>query len=169
MSETAKHRHLVLDFCLGNGIDIGCGIDPVVPWAIAFDLPPKDYEKYAKRDARHLNWRGDCRQLPLFNETANWIHASHVLEDFAEWRPVLEEWSRVLKVGGYLMIAVPDHIRFRAAVANGQGDNLSHKHESHVGELTHYLANDFHILREGFVSDSPHEYSILFIGRKKSR
>ena len=71
-------------------------------------------------------------------------------------------------MGGFLLVAVPDHARFRAAVARGQGDNLGHKHEGSVGELTAHLGATYHVFMDDFVSDSHDEYSILFIGRKHS-
>lgn len=112
---------------------------------------------------------GETAPDHLFMASGVLVHnSSHVLEDFRDWLPVLKEWDRVLKIGGFIMIAVPDHERFREAVARGQGDNLGHKHESRVGELSTYLAPSYHIFHDDFVSDSPHEYSILFVGRKKS-
>mgnify|MGYP001571750371 FL=1 len=65
-----------------------------------------------------------------------------------------------------MIIAVPDRGRFRAAVTRGQGDNLSHKHESHVGELTAALPY-YGPIMDGFVNNNPNEYSILYIGRKR--
>lgn len=168
MSETAKHRKLVVPYCEGNGLDIGSSGDPVVPWAIQLDLPTEEYLDYnPNRPDSPIHWRGDARQLPFKSGVLDWLHSSHVIEDFEDWRPILEEWNRVLKVGGFLMIAVPDRGRFRAAVANGQGDNLGHKHESYVGELTANLTNRYHVFFDGFVNDDPKEYSILFVGRKR--
>lgn len=168
MSETAKHRHLALPYVEGNGLDIGSGGNPIVPWAIQLDLPIHDYKKYNEtRPDSAIHWRGDCRHLPFLDGVLDFVHASHVIEDFLDWRPVLAEWSRVIKVGGFLLVAVPDHERFRQAVARGQGDNLGHKHESHKGELTSYLQHAYHVFMDDFVSDSPLEYSLLFIGRKR--
>lgn len=169
MSETAKHRDKVLKYCEGNGIDIGSSSDPVVPWAISMDLPHNKYNVYnPNRSDDRIQWRGDCRDLPFRDGMLDFLHCSHVLEDFRDWLPILKEWDRVLKIGGFIMVSVPDHERFREAVARGQGDNLGHKHESRVGELSTYLAPSYHIFHDDFVSDSPHEYSILFVGRKKS-
>ena len=166
-SETSKHRHLVLEYCKGNGVDLGSSGDPVVPWAIQVELPPDQYRIYnVTRPVNDtIEWRGSALELPFKDSTLNFVHSSHLLEDFKDWTPVLREWDRVLKPGGHMIIAVPDHGRFRAAVARGQGDNLSHKHESYVGELAQHLpayAVKFH----GFVNDNPNEYSILYVGRK---
>lgn len=169
MSETAKHRTLVQPYCEGNGVDVGSSGDPVVPWAIQMDLPLHNYLQYnPDRPSAYIHWRGDARNLPFKDGTLDWLHSSHVLEDFLDWRPVLQEWDRTLKVGGFLLIAVPDHERFRQAVARGQGDNLGHKHESHVGELTSYLASAYHVFFDDFVNDNPGEYSVLFVGRKRA-
>lgn len=170
MSETAKHRKIAEPYLTGNGLDIGSSGDPVVPWAIQFDLPLNKYLTYnPTRPEGHIHYRGDCRELPFRDATLAFVHSSHVLEDFEDWTPILKEWDRVLHVGAFLLIAVPDHERFRRAVKNGQGDNLGHKHESHVGELSHYLSPTYHVFMDDFVNDNPNEYSILFIGRKKSQ
>lgn len=166
-SETSKHRHLVIDYCRGNGVDLGSSGDPVVPHAIQVDLPPAEYRHYnTSRPEAVIQWRGSAMDLPFKDATLDWLHSAHLLEDFADWAPPLMEWNRVLKPGGYMLIAVPDRGRFRAAVARGQGDNLSHRHESHVGELTGWF-KDYEVLMDDFVNDNPHEYSLLFIGRKR--
>ena len=168
MSETAKHREQVLEFCKGNGVDLGSSGDPVVPWAIQVDLPSDEYARYnVTRPEAAIHWRGSAVALPFKGNTLDFVHSAHLLEDFPNWWPLLKEWDRVLKPGGCMIISVPDKGRFRAAVAAGQGDNLSHKHESHVGELTAHLTPLGYVtVFERFVNDSPHEYSIIYVGRK---
>lgn len=172
--ETAKHRHLVKEFCTGNGADLGSAGVPVVPWAIQVDLPAEDYRAYnPTRGEAPIHWRGSALDLPFKDETLDFCHASHLLEDFEEWGPPLAEWSRVLKVGGFMIIAVPDRDRFRERVRRAREDhgvdvdNLSHKHESRQGEVADYLLKSYETLFDGFVSDSPLEYSLLYVGRKK--
>jgi ubiquinone/menaquinone biosynthesis C-methylase UbiE len=115
MSETAKHRHLVLDYCHGNGVDLGSAGDSVVPWAIQVDLPDGAYHAYnPARSDDGIQWRGSATDLPFKDAVLDFVHSSHLIEDFVDWEPVLKEWCRVLKPGGYLIIAVPDHARFRA-------------------------------------------------------
>lgn len=166
-SETSKHRHLVIQYCTGNGVDLGSSGDPVVPHAIQVDLPPDQYRIYnATRPEAPIQWRGSALSLPFKDGTLDFVHSSHLLEDFSNWTPVLAEWDRVLKPGGYMIIAVPDNMRFRAAVGRGQGDNLSHKHEACIGELPSAMPG-YETIRDGFVTDHPHEYSILYVGRKR--
>jgi len=166
MSETAKHRDQVAEFTVGNGVDLGSSGDGIVPWAIQVDLPTDEYLRYnPKRPQDAIHWRGSALHLPFQDRVLDFVHSSHLLEDFEDWGPILKEWDRVLKIGGYMIIAVPDHARFRAAVARGQGDNLNHKHESHVGELPKYL-HTYKTLIDRFVSSDPNEYSILYVGVK---
>lgn len=166
-SETSKHRHLVLPYCNGNGADLGSAGDPIVPWAVQVDLPQEQYSNYnTTRPIAVIHWRGDARELPFKDRTLDFVHSAHLLEDFKDWIPVLREWDRVLKTGGHMIISVPDHERFRAAVRAGQGDNLGHKHESAVGELSRYFRR-YEIVMDQFVNDDPREYSIVFVGQKK--
>lgn len=148
-------------------MDLGASSCPIVAWAILVDLPLEAYQHYADRPGDIVHWRGSAEQLPFKDGVLDFVHASHLLEDFQEWPPLLNEWDRVLKPNGHIIIAVPDRERFRAAVAGGQGDNLNHKHESHVGELTQCLQDRYEVLRDEFVNGDPGEYSIIFVGKKK--
>src|SRR5687767_9618995 len=178
--ETAKHRHLVRPYCQGNGADLGSAGVPVVPWAIQLDLPPDEYTAYNPvRGDAFIHWRGSALDLPFKDSTLDWVHASHILEDFEEWDTPLREWHRVLKAGGHLIIAVPDHARFRERVRKAKEehgvdlDNCSHRteHLVHLGALTEWFADNmaspkYEVLYDGFVSDSPDEYSLLWVGRR---
>jgi predicted SAM-dependent methyltransferase len=52
----------------------------------------------------------DLSMLPIRDNSADEIYASHCLEHFSHTKTldVLKEWHRVLKVGGKISIAVPD-------------------------------------------------------------
>ena len=115
--ETSKFRHLFLPYCLGNGIDIGYGTDPIVKTASTFDdtsswLPPYE-DSIAYRDMTNLNFKGDARDLPFKDETLDYIYSSHTLEDFEDKESLLKEWLRVLKPGGYLLLLLPDEQQYR--------------------------------------------------------
>lgn len=157
--ETSYRRHLTVPYCMGNGVDLGSGGCPVVPWAIQLE-----YEQ-APRFGQTINYMGNALDLPFKDETLDFVYASHLLEDFLHWEPILTEWNRVLKVGGYIVIMVPDHTIFRQRVAEGQEDNLAHKHESYAGELTEvYNVNfpNFEVIHD-YLTDS---YNILFVAKK---
>lgn len=61
-------------------------------------------------DFPHIDVRTRVDKLPFDNESAEIVYASHVLEYFdrVEVVDVLKEWSRVLKPGGIIRLAVPD-------------------------------------------------------------
>jgi len=164
-SETRLRRHLTLKYCDGNGVDIGSGGCPITPWAVQIE----NHHNYHCKDskiANDINYFGDAIDIPFKNETLDFVYSSHVLEDFLDWKPILDEWNRVLKSGGYIIIMVPDHIIFRQRVANGDNtDNPSHKHESYAGELTKFYKKNytnFSIVCD-YVTDS---YNILFVAKK---
>lgn len=173
MSETDKHRKDVEQFCTGNGVDLGCSDTAIVPHAIRVDLPEDKFKNYnAQRSSHGIHWRGDATNLPFKDCTLDFVHSSHLLEDFAanDWPRVLGEWSRVLRPGGHMIIAVPDKKRFRYRVEHmNQGENCAHLKESHVGELSSYLRPmGYEILFDRFVtSTDPTEYSIICCARKR--
>jgi SAM-dependent methyltransferase len=171
MSETAKYRHLTARYCHGNGVDIGSGGDPVVPWAISFDLPREEFATYnAGNIPEHcIHFHGDATQLPFRRNTLDFVYSSHLLEDFADWTPVLTEWVRVLKPGGRLVILIPDKARWNVAVSNGQPPNCAHQHEGFVGELTQHAEKlgTLNVVEDRLTDLFPADYSILFVAIKK--
>ena len=68
-------------------------------------------------DYPHIDHRHDVRSLPMIADaSADLVYACHILEYFdrVEVQAVLAEWTRVLKPGGVLRLAVPD---FEALIA----------------------------------------------------
>lgn len=128
MSETAASREILAPYCAEPlGWDIGFGGDPVVPHAIAFDMP-RPYTKVG--DGQQI-LRGDCRDLYMgCDGAAPWIHSAHLLEDFSYTElatVIIPEWRRVLKQGGLLITNCPDQQKFLAhCAATGQGINCAH-------------------------------------------
>ncbi len=169
MSETSKYRHLTVPYCVGNGVDIGSQGDPVVPWAVSLDLPPIEYTRYSKGTAGgNITWKGHAMSLPFKDGVCDFVYSSHLLEDFADWNPILHEWARVLKPGGYLIILVPDKTRWNYAITQGQPPNCEHRHESFVGELTSYIRpfNEFTIITDRFTNTTATDYTIIFVAQK---
>lgn len=169
MSETSKYRHLTLPYCQGCGIDIASQGDPVVNTAFQLDLPKAEFDRYNSNNPPHgpIQLRGHAEKLPIEDDSLGFLYSSHLLEDFADWTPLLKEWVRVIRPGGYLIILIPDKERWNAAIANGQPPNCAHRHEGKVFELSSYAA-DLHleVVKDELTNITPEDYSILFVGRK---
>ena len=127
ISETSKCRASLAAFCVGDGLDIGFGGDPIVPTAIAMDLPQR-YARYLEHP-QHLH--GDAADLHWFRDgTLDYVYSSHVLEDFHDTSGVLTEWLRVLRPGGRLVLYLPDEQAYRAHCRReGKEPNVHHVHE----------------------------------------
>lgn len=93
-------------YCRGLGLDIGCGTNRLSPTVLSLDSYPHK-EADIVWDCVHGNGR---YPYPFQPGTFDFIFASHVLEDFAPYQIqwVFDEWLRMVKPGGYLIILVPD-------------------------------------------------------------
>jgi SAM-dependent methyltransferase len=93
----------------GNGIDIGGKPDPLALYAELFPLVTSirtwDLED---GDAQYLDTVSD--------ETYDFVHSSHCLEHLHSPVEGLENWLRILKPNGYLLITVPDEDLYEQGV-----------------------------------------------------
>jgi SAM-dependent methyltransferase len=96
VNETSKTRRLWKEYHFrilsGNGIDIGCGKDPVVPNARMFDL-------------EHGNANHITRYV---SEQFDFVYSSHCLEHMLDAKAAIREWWQLVRPSGYLFIIVPD-------------------------------------------------------------
>ena len=95
------------------GYDGGLGCVPFLPNATGID---KNYPGY---DGINLPFLADLSQ--------DTVYASHVYEHIADWKSALQEWYRVLKVGGYLIIAIPHVWLYEKKPDLPSKYNLDHK------------------------------------------
>lgn len=170
ITETSKYRHLTQKYCQGCGVDIASHGDPVVPWAMNFELPEKDYAFYnsGQKPCGPIQLSGRAEHLPFNDDSLDFVYCSHLLEDFSDWLPVLKEWVRVLKPGGRLVVLLPDKTRWRQACAAGQPPNDFHRHETDgPGEIQGYAEKlDCSLVECGFTDCHPGDYSVLFVCTK---
>jgi SAM-dependent methyltransferase len=77
----------------GRVIDIGCGPDPIVPYAEPFDLE-----------------HGDAQEIATVrpNGAYNAVCSSHCLEHMRNVPHALAQWWALVRDGGYLILVVPD-------------------------------------------------------------
>jgi predicted SAM-dependent methyltransferase len=139
-SETSKCRARLAPYCLGYGLDLGFGGDPITPAAIRMDRP----SPYAYTGDHPVQLGGKAEDLYWFRDgVLDFVYSSHLLEDYVDTEAVLREWLRVLRPGGRLIIFCPDEQIFRKHCATtGQPYNPHHVHadfslEKVKGHLRH--------------------------------
>lgn len=125
-SETQAARISLSKWCRGYGVDLGAGGDKIVPHAIAIDKPVP----YACTGLDPVQLGGDARNLYWFKDgVLDFVYSSHLLEDFEDTVQALYEWTRILKIGGHLVLYLPDEQVYRIHCAKtAQPRNSTHKH-----------------------------------------
>ena len=127
-SETAKVRHLVLEFCQGYGCDIGFGGDKVkkedcigIDYAQPYTTTGKDPVDIA---CDVMN-----EKIPVPDDTFDYVYSSHMIEDVKDTGSVLQEFIRILKPGGNLILVFPDQPKYeKYCRRRGQPLNMCHVH-----------------------------------------
>ena len=105
-------------YCQGTGLDIGCGPDPLLPTVAGWDL------KHG--DAQYL--RG------VQDESFDFVYSSHCLEHMVDVRVALKNWFRVVRKGGFLLLAVPDRDLYEKRNRLPSRWNPDHKHMFLLGK-----------------------------------
>lgn len=96
-------------FFAGDGIDIGSGSDPLGRYAGGF-ARMRSCRSWDVED-------GDASLLEEVEDNSfDFLHSSHCLEDLEDVRLALENWIRVVKPGGHLVISVPDEDMYEQGV-----------------------------------------------------
>lgn len=99
-------------YCRGRGLDIGYGGDPVTPTAAGWDFE-----------------HGDAQWLHgLDDESFDFVYSSHLLEHLSDCELALENWWRVLKPGGYLILYLPHRDLYEKKQRLPSRFNDDHKH-----------------------------------------
>jgi 2-polyprenyl-3-methyl-5-hydroxy-6-metoxy-1,4-benzoquinol methylase len=99
----------------GRVLDVGCGVGNYLDLFKAkpeFDVEGVEYSSYAAQKAIDKGlkvYRGDLRELSLQAEEYDVVAALYVLEHVREPVEVLGEMLRLLKPGGYIILAVPNY------------------------------------------------------------
>ena len=137
--------------------DIACG-DSAYPGAVSracgaafvgVDLSAAALRESRSRSARREESlcaglvQGEASQLPLASAAFDVVLSTHTLEHLSRDKETLEEFARILKMGGYLRLEVPNSKRqmlplFRPL--QGRLDRLGHLKEYRPGELTALLS-----------------------------
>ena len=87
-------------------------VEPILPHAIGVDL---DYPGY------------DGKRLPFPDASQDSVFTSHTLEHISEYRSAIADWFRVLRIGGFLIIVVPDQFLYERKRSLPSKWNRDHK------------------------------------------
>jgi len=127
MGETSLIREIAAPYCKGKGVDLGCGGDKVTPDTWGFDMP----SPYTHVGDDIIELKGDARKLPFNDGVLDYIFSSHLLEDFPNTKEVIIEWLRVIKLGGVLVLYLPDEQVYKKHCREtGQSYNGAHSIEN---------------------------------------
>jgi predicted SAM-dependent methyltransferase len=131
-------------------LEIGCGKKPR-PGYLTCDI----------RNLPEVDYVCNADQLPFENETVDAIYSRHLVEHFTlkEFLKVLEEWNRVLKVGGEMYIICPNLLWHLAQILNGDHQSFYNKTSGHnhrywgFGSLFGWQQDEYDIHKFGYYFD----------------
>ena len=105
-------------YCQGEGLDIGWGGDLLASNCYVWDIE--------NGDAQFLDGIDD--------ESFDFVYSSHCLEHMKDVCVAIRNWFRVVKHGGYLIIAVPHRDLYEKKSSLPSRFNMDHKHMFLIGD-----------------------------------
>jgi SAM-dependent methyltransferase len=107
-------------YFVGDGIDIGGQPDPLTLYCEMFPLM-RNVKIWDAAD-------GDAQFMTGIPDASfDFVHSSHCLEHICDPRKALQNWLRILKPGGFLIVMVPDEDLYEQGVFPSTY-NKDHKH-----------------------------------------
>ncbi|MBR4642359.1 MAG: class I SAM-dependent methyltransferase [Selenomonadaceae bacterium] len=122
--ETAKAHNRRLregffeKYCKGEGLDICYGADLIIPGCSGWD--------FRNGDAQYL--------AGVEDESFDFVYSSHGLEHMYDVRTALKNWFRVVKKGGYFLLAIPHRDLYEKKNSLPSRWNGDHKHMFLIGK-----------------------------------
>lgn len=173
-AETPKYRALVEPYLKGCGLDIGTGgYRPVVPNAICVEQDEAAFAKYTSNRVPQwpIHLRCDARHLPFTGNALDFIYCGHVIEDWSRelvWPTLFKDWIGILKPGGYLVLLVPDCLRWNEAIKRGQAPNCAHfSPEPSIFDMSKVaVVAGFRVIEERLTNLTPEDYTIMGVFQK---
>ena len=96
-------------FCYGHGAEIG-GV--VLPFCKKENTTFIDKFVWTTPDASpNADIVADAENIPVADESFDWIYSSHCLEHCFDTIAVLKEWQRILKSEGVLFLVLPHYAK----------------------------------------------------------
>ena len=113
-------RRPLLDLCVGRGMEIGAGLAPQVLPGPGVDvryldaMPPDQWTQFyglkeaLKPELAPLYDVGQAHDLPVADDSLDFIFSSHVFEHLVNPLGHLEHWARKLRAGGKVVGVIPE-------------------------------------------------------------
>ena len=116
-SKAPDKRTFFQKYMSGFGLDVGFSgyeedIVPILDTAIGVDL---DYPGY------------DGITLPFPDNSQNYVFSSHCLEHIEDYISVIQDWHRVVKIGGHIITVVPHKYLYEKKSSPPSNWNRDHK------------------------------------------
>lgn len=163
--ESDKVKYDVLPYMTRGGLDIGCGPKKVWPHLIGIDSG-RDTDLFGVAMKPDIVV-GDAARLPLFaDRSADAVFSSHTLEHIDNWQAALEEWWRLVKTDGHLILYLPHRDLYPNI---GQpGANPDHRHDFHPDDIVEFFRANFAdwALEVNETRAEGNEYSFLQVWKK---
>ena len=130
-------------YCKGEGLDVGYGGDIIMPGCSGWD--------FRNGDAQYLSGVED--------ESFDFVYSSHCLEHMYDVQTSLKNWFRVVRKGGYLLLAIPHRNLYEKKTQLPSRRNGDHKHMFLIGKAE--PPDTLDIVEE--IKCSPENYDIKYI------
>lgn len=163
-NESSKVLWETTPYVRGRGLDLGCGPSKVWPHAIGVD-------NYTETHLFGIQMKPDVvcdvtKLEPFSTGSMDFAYSSHVLEHIEDYQGALREWWRVLKVGGYLILYLPDEDEYPKV--GEEGANPDHKWNVNIDLVVGAMrkVGGWDLLRCEKRNEEQ-EYSIFFVFQKR--
>jgi predicted SAM-dependent methyltransferase len=165
MTESERAADILERFCIGYGVDVGCGEHKVVPWAIGLDFEHRD-----NRADQPITAADVCGPWEEWFEGTeaqglDFVFSSHLLEDYTDWRTVMETWFAALRNGGLIVLLLPDEEQYRKHChEHGQVYNEGHNTSwlgpgAFIADLRDSLSERTEVVQAGVVE--PYSFYVV--------
>jgi SAM-dependent methyltransferase len=161
-----KHVRSLAEIAISNGLtrdakilDLGAGYgDDLLNLRrlssrfelLAIENAPACIERLTSQDIRHFPINVELEKIPLADESLDLVIANQVLEHMKDVFWIFHEMTRVLKVGGYLLVGVPNLASFhnRILLLFGKQPSPIKTYSAHVrgftkGDLCRFIEAGF--------------------------
>lgn len=162
LAESKKIVWEVAPWLRGRGLDIGAGDFKILPHAVSVDN--FDHVRFGFKARPDV--LTDATDLGVFaDQSMDFVYSSHTLEHIEDYEGALKEWWRVLKVGGFLVLYLPDEDEYPKI--GSPHANPDHKWDVNYDKLVAAMGG---LLGWDLVDfqkrNQTNEYSLLFVFKK---